>query len=128
MDTIPPTRLTGVHAVAVPVTDVDRALGFYTGTLGLAVRMDETFGAGQRWVEVAPDGAPTALALVAADESTPAGVDTGIRLASRDAAADHAALREVGADVDDLLDMPGAPPMFVVRDPDGNRLVVVTLG
>src|SRR5687767_14807048 len=93
------TDITGLHAVAVPVTDVDRALAFYTGVLGLGVRMDADFGAGQRWVEVAPDGSPTAIALAPASADTPAGVDTGIRLASSDAVADHAVLRAAGADV-----------------------------
>jgi hypothetical protein len=27
--------------------------------------------------------------------------------------------------VDDVLDFPGAPPMFFLRDPDGNTLVIV---
>lgn len=122
------THITGLHAVAVPVTDVDRALGFYTDVLGLGVRMDADFGDGRRWVEVAPAGAPTAIALMPAGPDTPAGVETGIRLASSDAEADHAALRAAGADVDDVLHIPGTPPMYVLRDPDGNRLVVVELG
>ena len=118
-------HITGLHAVGVPVTDVDRSLAFYTGVLGLGVRMDVAFGEGQRWVEVAPDGADTAIALVGARPDAPAGVETGIRLLSTDAEADHATLRSAGVDVDDVLRIPGTPAMYVVRDPDGNRLVVV---
>jgi hypothetical protein len=33
------TQITGVHTVGVPVTDQDRALAFYTGTLGLTKRL-----------------------------------------------------------------------------------------
>jgi hypothetical protein len=34
--------------------------------------------------------------------------------------------RVAGIDVDELLDWGGGvPPMFVLRDPDGNRLVIV---
>jgi len=34
------TRITGVRTVGVPVTDQDRALEFYVGTLGFAKRLD----------------------------------------------------------------------------------------
>jgi catechol 2,3-dioxygenase-like lactoylglutathione lyase family enzyme len=120
------TRITQVHTVGIPVADQDRALAFYTGTLGFEVRMDADFGPGQRWIEVAPPGAATSLALVPASEQAPSGVDTGIRFATGDAAADHADLLAQGVDVDpEVLRWPGVPPMFVLRDPDGNRLVVV---
>jgi catechol 2,3-dioxygenase-like lactoylglutathione lyase family enzyme len=113
------TRITGVGTVGVPVTDQDRALEFYVGKLGFETRRDIPFGAG-RWIEVAPPGSATTIALV------PAGVPTGIRLATEDAEADHADLRARGVDVDpEVLRMPGAPPMFGLRDPDGNSLILV---
>ncbi|MFD2078587.1 Glyoxalase/Bleomycin resistance protein/Dioxygenase superfamily protein [Actinopolymorpha cephalotaxi] len=119
-------RVTGVATVAVPVTDHDRALAFYVGTCGFEVTMDGSFGPGQRWVEVALPSGGTTIALVSAGEGAPAGVDTGIRLATEDAAADHAYLRERGVDVDpEVLRWPGVPPMFGLRDPDGNHLYVV---
>jgi predicted enzyme related to lactoylglutathione lyase len=56
----------------------------------------------------------------------PVGVETGIRLASGDAEADHADLLARGVDVDaEIMRWPGVPPMFYFRDPDGNRLIVV---
>jgi catechol 2,3-dioxygenase-like lactoylglutathione lyase family enzyme len=123
--TTPRTHLTSVHTVAVPVTDQERALAFYVGVLGCEVRLDSSYGPGARWLEVAPPGAPTTLALVRRDG--PAGVDTGIRLATTDAAADHAALLASGVDADaELIDLgTEVPPMFTFRDPDGNTLVVV---
>ncbi|WP_069387262.1 VOC family protein [Cellulosimicrobium cellulans] len=121
------THLTGVHTVAVPVTDQDRALAFYTGTLSLEVRMDGELQEGFRWIEVAPPGATTSLALVRAD-GRPTGVDTGIRLLTSDAAADHEALVAAGADVDELLRWEGVPPMFSLRDVDGNALYVMEPG
>jgi catechol 2,3-dioxygenase-like lactoylglutathione lyase family enzyme len=48
------TRISGVGTVGVPVTDQDRALEFYLGTLGFEKRMDAPFGGGMRWIEVAP--------------------------------------------------------------------------
>ncbi|GHF71890.1 catechol 2,3-dioxygenase-like lactoylglutathione lyase family enzyme [Amycolatopsis bartoniae] len=113
--------LTAVASVAVPVADQDKALAFYVNTLGFEKRRDAMVGNGMRWIEVAPPGAATTVALVAGT----GGVDTGIRVASTDAESDHAALRTAGADADEVLNWPGAPVMFVLRDPDGNRLVVV---
>jgi lactoylglutathione lyase len=119
------TRLTHVRTVGVPVADQDRALGFYVGTLGFEARVDVPFGDGQRWIEVAPSGATTTVALVRASQGQPSGVETGIRFTSLDADADHSALLARGVDVDDVLRWPGVPPMFALRDPDGNGLVIV---
>ena len=113
------THITGLGTVAVPVTDQDRALEFYVGRLGFETRRDLPFGEA-RWIEVAPPGAATTIALV------PAGVPTGIRLMTADADGDHAALRSGGVDTDaEVMRMPEAPPMFTVRDPDGNTLILV---
>src|ERR1035441_3656788 len=59
-------KITGVRTVGVPVTDQDRALDFYVGTLGLEKRLDADTGGGRRWIEVAPAGAATSIALVRA--------------------------------------------------------------
>jgi predicted enzyme related to lactoylglutathione lyase len=120
------TNITEVATVAVPVTDQDRALEFYLGHLGLEKRLDAPLGPGLRWIEIAPPGGATSIALVAADEDTPSGIDTGIRLKTTDADADHRALQAAGVDVDaDIMRWEDVPPMFTLRDPDGNRLVIV---
>src|SRR5436309_670353 len=53
------TRIKQVGTVIVPVTNQDRALEFYVGTLGFEERTDMPFGDGDRWVEVAPPAAAT---------------------------------------------------------------------
>lgn len=104
------------------MTDQERALAFYGGLLGLETRVDAPLGAG-RWIEVAPAGAPTTVALALAREGTTVGVDTGVRFTTEDTTADHEAVRAAGVDVDpEVLRYPGAPPMFSFRDPDGNTL------
>lgn len=118
--------ITGIGTVAVPVTDQDRAVEFYVGTLGLDLRMDTPVEQlGGRWIVVAPARAATTIALVPASEAVPAGVETGIRLTTGDAAALHADLRGRGVDVNELMSWPGVPPMFTFHDPDGNTLIVV---
>jgi lactoylglutathione lyase len=119
------TRITGVRTVGVPVTDQDRALEFYVGTLGFAKRLDVPMGPGARWIEVAPDGAATSIALVLAKDGVPAGVETGVRFVTSDADADHADLLAAGVDTGDVLRWPGVPAMFAFRDQDGNGLEIV---
>jgi len=119
-------KITLVGTVGVPTSDQDRALAFYTDNLGCEVRMDGSFGPGMRWIEVAPPGADTTLALMPTPPGGAIGVDTGIRLATSDAEADHADLKARGVDVDDeIMRWEGVPPMFTFRDPDGNTLYVV---
>lgn len=57
-------HIPGVGTVYLAVTDQDRALAFYRDKLGFEVRTDTEFGEGFRWVEVAPAGAYTVIALV----------------------------------------------------------------
>lgn len=117
----------GILNVAVPVSDHQRALDFYCGVLGLEIRRDAPFGPGLRWVEVAPRGAATTIALAPHREGTPIGVDTGIRLGTSDVHATQVDLATRGVDVDARVMRlgPEVPPMFRLRDPDGNTLVVV---
>jgi lactoylglutathione lyase len=119
------TRVFDIYTVGVPVTDQQRALDFYATELGFETRLDRALGNGGRWIEVAPSGSVVTLALVPASEDAPAGVETGIRLKTADADADNAELRSHGVDVGEVLRWPGVPPMFMFRDPDGNRLEVV---
>ncbi len=119
------TRISDVGVVGVPVTDQDRALEFYVGKLGFEIRLDVPMPGGGRWVMVAPREATTMIALVAASNSIPAGVETGIRFTTADADADFAYLQANGVDVDDVLRWPGVPAMFAVRDQDGNSFEIV---
>ena len=118
-----PTRITRVGTVVLPVDDQDAALDFFANTLGFDTRLDAEFAPGQRWIEVAPSGAETSIALVARDGS--AGIE--ISFATDDAEGDHAAMLAAGVDADaELIRMgEGVPPMFTFRDPDGNRFRMV---
>jgi catechol 2,3-dioxygenase-like lactoylglutathione lyase family enzyme len=120
------THITGLITVGVPVADQERALDFYVSTLGFKTRRDVPFGP-MRWIEVGPHSAAVSIALVTTPTASRVGVDTGIRLASTDADADHAALLAAGVDADpEVIRMGGSvPPMFTFRDADGNQLVVV---
>ncbi len=119
------TQITQVGTVIIPVADQDRALEFYLGTLGFEKRLDAPFGQGGRWVEVAPPGAETTIALVVTRDGEPSGIE--VSLTTRDAEADHTELRTRGFEADEALLRFGddVPPMFTFRDPDGNRYRMV---
>ena len=121
-----PSQITTVRTVGIPVSDQDRALDFYVETLGLEKRLDAPVPQlGGRWIEVAAPEGGSSIALIPAREDLAAGVETGVRLATVDAEAEHARLSEAGADVGELLRWEGVPPMFALRDPDGNGLEIV---
>jgi len=121
-------HITEVGRVAIPAADQDRALEFYVDTLGFEKRVDETFADGKmRWIEVVPPNGTTAIALTPPMEGGPTSVDSGIIISTEDVEADHAALKGAGVDVDDeIMRMgPPVPPMFRLRDPNGNGLTIV---
>jgi catechol 2,3-dioxygenase-like lactoylglutathione lyase family enzyme len=126
-ETTSKTRITEVGTVMVPVSDQDKAIEFYVDKLGFEKRSDTPFGEGNRWVEVAPAGAETVIALVQPREQDPIGIELAFGLNTTDIEADHADLKAKGVDVDEeITRMPDpVPPMLMLRDQDGNTLMVV---
>ena len=121
-------RIKKLANVIIPVADQDLELQFYTEALGLEKRADEPFGDGNRWIEVAPPGADTPIAICPPGPGlTPGGKDTGISLETDDIDAYHAQLKDHGVDVDAEVSRFGdaVPPLFWLRDPEGNKLMVV---
>jgi catechol 2,3-dioxygenase-like lactoylglutathione lyase family enzyme len=129
-------------AVFVPVADQDRSLEFFVDKLGFEKRTDFAYGGQHRWIEVAPPGAANTIALVPPSEGVSAGGDVArCAFATADIEADHATLRARGVDVDPEIARSGTPrsglvstavsvkdpvpAQFFVRDPDGNRFLIV---
>ena len=109
------------------VADQDAAIAFYTQKLGFELRGDTRFGPDgeYRWVEVAPTGSHARLALNPPMGGTPGG--GGIGVSTPDVIAEHRRLSEIGGiDLDpEPMQTPGAPLLFMLRDPDGNSIAVV---
>jgi catechol 2,3-dioxygenase-like lactoylglutathione lyase family enzyme len=121
-------NLSQVGRVCVTVADTERAIDFYVDTLGFEKVVDVPMGDAGRWVEVAVAGTPTTIALAPPPPGQQAGgSQTGICLDTTDVDADHAALKAAGTDVDEEVTRWGGPvpPMFWLRDPDGNSLIIV---
>ena len=122
------THVTKIGTVVVPVADQDREIDFYVEKLGFEKRADVPFGDGYRWVEVAPGDAVTTIALAPPPEGRSTGNrETGIGLQTEDIDAFHAELKAAGVDVDAEVSRMGdpVPPLFWLRDPEGNSLMVV---
>ena len=122
-----PTTVSNLGVAMFSVADQDAALKFYTEKLGYEVRADVPFGehGEMRWLEVAPPGSTARLALNPPMGGQPGGGGIGVETA--DVAGEHARLSAIGGiDLDpEPMRTPGAPLMFGLRDPDGNRIFVV---
>ena len=121
------TTVNEIGVVMFAVADQDAALAFYTDKLGFEVRSDSRFGEHEenRWLEVAPPGSRARLALNPPMGGAPGG--GGIGVETTDVLGEHARLSAIGGiDLDpEPMQPPGAPLMFMLRDPDGNTVVVV---
>jgi catechol 2,3-dioxygenase-like lactoylglutathione lyase family enzyme len=139
------TGISEVGTVFVPVSDQDRSLEFFVGKLGFEKRADFSYGGQHRWIEVSPPGAANAIALVPPSEGASAGGDVArCAFAATDIETAHATLRARGVEVDAEIAREGTPrpglvspavsvddpvpPQFFVRDPDGNRFLIVQPG
>jgi catechol 2,3-dioxygenase-like lactoylglutathione lyase family enzyme len=119
------TSIIDVRTIGVNITSQNDALAFYVDKLGFEKRLDAPIGPAMRWIEVAPPGASTSIALNVAEGANQEATDTGVRFSVPDAAAEHATMRQRGVDVGELLRWNDVPPMFSFDDPDGNRFYVV---
>jgi catechol 2,3-dioxygenase-like lactoylglutathione lyase family enzyme len=127
-------QITQSANVVVPVSDTERALAFYTQKLGFEVRLDFTYETGERWLEVVPPGAETALVLAKSDSP---GIETRVILITKNLDADRDELERAGVRCSANLtpgevrywgDAPlaGNPRMFFFEDPVGNSFLLVT--
>ena len=122
-----PTTMADIGVAMFTVADQDAALAFYTEKLGFEVRSDTRFGqhGEMRWLEVAPPGSHARLALNPPMQGEPGGSSIGVETA--DVLGEHRRLSAIGGiDLDpEPMRMPGAPLLFMLRDPDGNHIAVV---
>ncbi len=121
------TTVSNIGVAMFTVADQDAALAFYTEKLGFEVRSDVRFGelGENRWLEVAPPGSVARLALNPPMGGEPGGGSIGVE--TPDVLGEHARLSAIGGiDLDaEPMRTPGAPLLFMLRDPDGNYVVVV---
>ncbi|HWU31476.1 MAG TPA: VOC family protein [Marmoricola sp.] len=122
------TSINSIGVAMFTVSSQDDALAFYTNKLGWEVRDDVTFGEGDqagRWLEVAPPGSTTVLAINPPMGGEPGG--GGIGVSTPDLDGEYARLSALeGVQVNEPMGGEGpVPRMFSVMDPDGNWIWVV---
>jgi glyoxylase I family protein len=107
-------QVLGVHHVSINVDDVDAALAFYVGHLGLVPRPDRPdFGFGGAWLDVGAQQVHLIEAAVPGDR----GQHFAIRVADLDATVSE--LREAGVQVSDPSPV-GTGRQAFLHDPAGN--------
>jgi catechol 2,3-dioxygenase-like lactoylglutathione lyase family enzyme len=114
---------TGISTVAIAASDQDATKRLFED-LGFETRFDADVAVDFRWIDMAPVGGGTTLSVIAASDTLPTGIDTGIRFITDDARAAHARVTDLGLRVGDLLAWPTAPLMFEFWDLDGNKMYV----
>jgi glyoxylase I family protein len=109
-------QLAGIHHVSIMVPDVEAALDFYVGVLGLTPRNDRPdFGIGGAWL----DAGGQQVHLVEGATPDRAGQHFAFRVDDLDAVIDE--LRERGYDVKDPFHS-GVGRQTTVDDPAGNMV------
>ncbi len=113
-----------VRVVSVPVSDPERAKTFYVDHLGMKVQLDDSSMPGMRWIQVAPEGSSTSLTLVTWFDTMTAGSLQGLVLTCDDLERDCERLVQNGVEFDSPPQQQPWGLEAVVRDPDGNRIVL----
>lgn len=109
-----------LELVAVPVTDVDRAIAFYTEKVGFILDHDHTVSDDLRFVQLTPPGSACSIALGKGIVDSEPGSLAGVQLVVDDIEAARAELAGRGVEVSDVTTGPGGAFVFFA-DPDGNR-------
>ena len=109
-----------LELVAVPVSDVDRAKGFYTEQAGFNLDHDHRVSDKIRFVQLTPPGSACSIALGKGVTEAAPGTMTGLQLVVDDIDAAHKELTARGIEVTEPFAAPGGKFMFF-SDPDGNK-------
>ncbi|MFJ9519879.1 VOC family protein [Kitasatospora sp. NPDC101801] len=129
-----------LEVIPVPVTDLDRAKGFYADRAGFKVDLDDEVAPGVRIIQLTPPGSRCSIAMLQGMPAAPGakamapGTLQGLQLCVTDIEAARAALVDRGVDVSPIRHI-GATgwadgkgetwnSFMTFEDPDGNGWVV----
>jgi catechol 2,3-dioxygenase-like lactoylglutathione lyase family enzyme len=117
-----------LEVVVVPVSDVDRAKGFYTEKMGFIDDHDTQISDEVRVVQLTPRGSACSIVIGTGLTDKPPGSAAGLQLVVADMDAAVADLTGRGLDVGEVqvLGAPGRQGFkhIFFGDPDGNRWTV----
>jgi catechol 2,3-dioxygenase-like lactoylglutathione lyase family enzyme len=115
-----------LELVQVPVSDVDRAIAFYTEKAGFVLDQDHDIGDGVRFVQITPPGSACSIAIGSGLTSMRPGSVEGLQVVVDDADAARADLAGRGVEVSEVQEFPWGRFVFF-SDPDGNGWAVQEL-
>ena len=109
-----------LELIAIPVTDVDRALDFYKDKIGFNLDHDHTVNEKLRFVQMTPPGSACSICfgIGIADNMKPGSIK-GLQMVVKDAQAANDELVKRGVEVSDV-DIQAWGKFIRFNDPDGN--------
>jgi catechol 2,3-dioxygenase-like lactoylglutathione lyase family enzyme len=115
--------INSVEIISVPVADQQRAKEFYRDILGFDLLREEPMGPSAKWIQLAPQGCATTIALVTWFDSMRPGGLQGVMLNVTDIDRDHRDLEARGLKLSEIQQQPwGRYATF--SDPDGNGWIL----
>ena len=109
--------------VSVPVSEQQRSKEFYRDVVGFELLREDPMGPGQSWIQLAPRGCLTTIALVMWFEAMKPGALQGVMLNVTDIERDHKELSGRGLQLAEIKQEPwGRYTTF--QDPDGNGWIL----
>lgn len=112
-----------LELVAVPVSDVDRAIAFYRDRVGFNLDHDHKVSNELRFVQLTPIGSACSITIGTGITDKAPGSVGGLQLVVTDAAAARAELVERGVEASEVQEFPWGRFVFF-SDPDGNGWAV----
>jgi predicted enzyme related to lactoylglutathione lyase len=112
-----------LELVQVPVSDVDRAIAFYTEKAGFNLDQDQTVSDEIRFVQLTPPGSACSIAVGTGLGQMKPGSVEGLQVVVPDVEAARAELLERGVEVGEVQDFPWGSFIYF-SDPDGNGWAV----
>lgn len=108
-----------LELVSVPVSDVDRAIAFYTEKAGFNLDQDNTVSEDLRFVQLTPPGSACSIAIGKGLTDAVPGSVRGLQLVVADIGEAKAEFEGRGLEVGEVQDFPWGRFVFF-SDPDGN--------
>lgn len=114
----------GVKFAAIPVTDQERALAFYTEKLGFRLVTDQPYDDEQRWIELGIPGADTRIVLFRFGEGLKPGSQMNVAFWADDVEATAREMKAKGVEfvMEPKREEWGTAAAF--KDTDGNTFVL----
>jgi catechol 2,3-dioxygenase-like lactoylglutathione lyase family enzyme len=115
-----------LELVSIPVSDVDRAIAFYTEQVGFHLDHDHRISDELRFVQITPPGSGCSISFGVGITTKEPGSVEGLQVVVADVDAARAELVGRGVEASEVEDYPWGRFTFFA-DPDGNRWAVQQL-